>query len=440
MRKKVAVIGAGIAGMSAAKELSLNGFSLDIFESKSIPGGRTTSHPDAVTGETIDNGQHVCIGAYEHFFNLLEFLDSRDSFLTEDKLALNIIDKKHKYSISQGFLPGRFGLLQAVMNYNALDIFSKRSVVSLLIWMNYVEVFSEESTLRFLQRQKQTKKAITYLWEPLIVATMNHNVENSSAEIFLNMIRVMFKTSDTSKLILPKVPLATLYKNFQTIIEAQNNSKVHFLSQIISINFDDDRVVNVIDNKGNTFHFDYLVIAVPPKNLERMLVISGNRNLINTQFDYSTIISLYFWTDKPLAFNRYTGLIGSLADWIFDLRYLHGTSNENYPCSYALTISNANDLLFMSREAMILAIIDNLREFGLMQDAKVLHSKLIIDQRATISIDQFSNEKRPESKTPIQNLYIAGDWTATGYPATMEGAALSGINAAKKIIEKEISL
>lgn len=437
MKKKVIVIGAGIAGMTAALELVENGFAVEIFESKKYAGGRCFSIIDAKTGDCIDNGQHVFVSAYTNFFELLRRLGTFDNVFPQVKMHLPIYDQGKRGDITKGFLPGKAGLLQALLNYSLIDYKSKMAIISLILKMNKIDDIKYDYVVELFRDEKQTERAVKYFWEPLILATMNQSVQNSSSGLFLNVIRKMLSDADNGKIYFSKVGLSELFKPFETKICKYEGSKVHFSKTVKAIQKIDNGRFRAIDSSGEVSEADYLISAIPPKSLSILLKNSNISSNINTNFNHSTIVSCYIWTDKEFGNEIMTGFVNSVSDWMFDRRRIEKKYNEEFPYQYTVTISNADKIADELHSEIVSKIVNDIENSGLSQDFAIKHWRLLIDKRATVSITGESNKYRPDIETDIENFYISGDWTKTNLPATIEGAAQSGKAAAKKIIFKK---
>jgi len=431
--KKIIIIGAGIAGMAAAAKLVQSGFSVEVFEAKKYAGGRCFSVKDVLTNDIIDNGQHVFVNAYNEFFQLLNFLDSSRLLHTQTNLSIVFYDGTEKYVLEAGKMPGKLALLEGLMKYNALDNLSKLSIIRLLATVRFLDVNKFQTAIDLLKSEKQTEQTIKFFWEPIILATLNQSVQFSSAKLFINVIKKVFEDSKSGRMVFARCGLSELFENFKPKINNFEKSDVHFENRISKIFVENNKITKVLDSKGIEHKADYYISALPPKPLANLLRTANLQNIIETNYDYSTILSCYLWTDIEFFKEDFIGFINANSDWVFNKRKIMGTSNEKYPFHYSFTISNANHLANEYQEKLIEMLIDDMQKTCLFNDANVLHWRLLIDKRATISITPESDKLRPSNNTSIDNLFIAGDWTQTGLPATIEGAAISGASAAELV-------
>ncbi len=434
----VVIVGAGVSGISAAMKLVEAGYHVKLLEAKGFPGGRIYSFEDNKTGDIIDNGQHVLIGAYQNFFSILNKLGTRDKLKEQRSLKLTMHDLKgHPRVFDASKFPGQAGLLYALLSLKDVSISSKLNSLRMMksTDVENIDIKSVSDLLRYYSVGGDIAKL---LWEPLVIATMNQSIFKAPARVFKNILTLaFFKGVANSRMIFPVTGLSELLKPLPAFLE-KHNSRFYPNSGIESILTENNRVVSVKTKYGNTIEGDSFIIAVPPLQLRKLIYPDFCRAELNTfisEHEYSTIVSAYLWYDKELTQNEFGGIINSTIHWYFNKRRLFNNSNPDYPGHLAITISNANATERYSNEELIKLIDKEIQEV-LNTNAKLLHFRLIRDKRATFSQNYEIEMKRPGTKTKLINLFIAGDWTNTSLPATIEGAAKSGIDAAGQIINR----
>jgi zeta-carotene desaturase len=270
---------------------------------------------------------------------------------------------------------------------------------------------------------------------------MNLNAKSADAEIFSEVLRrAFFSKPENTNLIYPRFGLSSLIEPFEEFLN-KNESELYYNSTIDEICYDKGKISGVLVN-GKTETADFYISAVPPKSLIRLL---KNKNLHDefnylNKFTYSTIASAYLWFDRNFADKDLYALINSNIHWIFNRRKIFLSEldlMQKYPGHIALTISGANELDFMDKSELLELLIKELyRAIPEAKNAKLLHSVLIRDKFATFKALPGIITLRPNNTTNYENFFIAGDWTNTGLPATLEGACLSGFKTSENIIEK----
>lgn len=443
--KDVIVIGAGIAGISAALELAEKGFKVRVFETKFNPGGRVYSLRDNTTGEIIDNGQHIISGAYQNFLTIVKKLGTENLFKSQKALRVTYADRLgKKHTLDTGKLPGKAGLAFGFLKFDLLSLSSKYSVLRFILKLNLGIINAKDKNcLEFLKSEKQTNQAIEYFWTPLIISALNDKPENVSAKLLVNiLVKAFFANNNYSKLILPTCDLSSILTPFESKMKSLG-SDVHFNSKVNKIFIEDDKVKYVILNDSQRISADYYILALNPKSISKLFNLTKSNSyiekLINfTQsLEYSAIINIYFWLDKHIQTEDFTALIGTNTHWVFNRRNFVCNGEEiirKYPGMINLTISSAEHLLQIPSDELAQScfneLISNMPEFA---KANILHYKVIKDKFATFKATPEIEKNRPSGMTPIDNFYLAGDWINTGLPATIESAAFSGLDVACNI-------
>lgn len=443
MKKKIAVIGAGIAGISASLNLAENGFEVHLFEQKNSIGGRISAIYDSASEELIDNGQHLLIGAYSYFLEFLKKIKADKQIEAQKSLSVNFIDPLGNDDIlDTSSFWGKIGTIAGFLKLKQIDLNDKINLIIFLIkiQLNLIES-NNLNCLEFLVKNIQSKNIIKRFWEPLILAILNNSPENSSADLLvISLKKAFFSNSNNSKLIFPKTDLNSLLQNFIPIFE-HLNGKIHINHKLTKINFE-DKIVKSIEINQIEHSFDYYIFAVTPNVLMKLLPEDLLRNGFSylEKFNYSPIISVYFWFDKTIINQKFAAILNSQSQWIFNRRKILDNNNFKFEESISITISNAENIKNLTNSEISNLIYEELKQvLKIPENVKLLHSRVIKEMMATIAITPEIEKFRPNAETNIKNLYLAGDWTNTKLPATIESASQSGIIASNKIIEKENS-
>lgn len=446
MKKKIVIIGGGISGIASAIELISSGFEIILFERNPYLGGRASSHFDKLTETLIDNGQHVFIGAYKNFFELLEKLGTKHLLYTQPTLNIPFFDINGYYSkFDSSILPGKAGVVLGILNFKRISIKSKFYALKLFSRLFYDKLnYSGKTAWELLISEKQGEDLIRLFWRPLVLAAMNAQPERADATLLIEILsRAFLAGGKSSGLIFPACPLSELIKPFNDYITS-SGSRIEYNTNISELIINDRKVIGVKTSEGNTIDCDSVISAIPPDSLYKIIPdnLKNEKYFSNlNQFEYSPIISVYLWFDKEINLKEpISALIGTKTHWVFNgnaiLQKNYQSKNEKFKSQLALTISNAFELINLSKEQILEICLSELKKaFSEFNDMKVTHSIVIKERKATILVTPQIKSLRPTHQSPIENLFIAGDWTKTGLPATLESAALSGIKAAKLIMK-----
>lgn len=441
-KKKVIIIGCGVAGISAAIELAQLGYEVEIFESKNIPGGRVYSIFDDFTGEEHDNGQHLLSGAYYQFLKILKLLGTDNLIKKQKNLKVTFSYPDGERDILDGSpFSGRFGLLFGLLKLKKISLKSKYRILIIFINLFFNKLIAKNLTVRELLLEKgQTDEAIQRFWEPLALATLNSSVDSAPALLLIEVLkRAFFSEKEASRLIIPSVSLNALLAPFPQWF-SQKGGKIHFGESVKKMIINDNKAVAIETKSGEQFFADYFISTVQPNSLLRIL---SNSEIDNTEFEklknfeHSTIISIYLWLDRELKGIDFSALIGTKTQWLFNRReILIGTypQKSKFKGHIALTISAADDLSDEDRDKLADLCFEEVKRcFPELKEAKILHKIVLKDKFATVKLTRENNHLRPKTKTSLINFFLAGDWTDTNLPATIEGAAVSGKNASEVI-------
>lgn len=424
--KRCLIIGGGVAGLTAASILSSKKIAVTLIESSPKLGGRTYSFIDKETDTIIDNGQHIMMGCYKEALSFLKLIGAENNFHYQKNLLLKIIDRnKNQFNLdaSTSFYP--FNLILAIKNYNAFNFNDKISFILFLLRLPIISKNSlRKSTVReWLENENQNIDIIKNFWEILCVGALNTNLEKASAFVFYEVLmQIFFKGNFASTIILPKYGLSeSIIKPAISFIE--KNGGTIIASEIVREVFvKNQKIVLIKTDKMIYDNFDYIISAIPLYSLEK--IITKKTLGINLELEYSTIVNIHIWLNDINLHDKFYGLLNSPLHWIF-VKEKH----------INIVISDADYLADKSKEEIFKLVIDELIQYTSIVSEDILQYKIIKEKRATIVPAVDILNKRPDSRTPIKNFFLAGDWTNTGLPSTIESAVKSGRIAAENVIQ-----
>lgn len=431
------VIGGGIAGISAALRLSAKGKKVLLVEASGRLGGRAGSVSDKKSGELLDTGQHVMTGAYKDFFKLLDFLGIRDKARPQDALRVEFRQPgRSGYVLDTSFLPGKAGMIGGMIKMKGLSISSKLRAISLLAKLNSTVSFTEGLTvLEFLSKEKQTPEMIHKFWEPLVLATLNSSLDKVAASLFITVMKeAFFSDKDNARLYFAALDMGSFFDRTGSILE-DKGGKLLLEKKASEIIIDKGLAAGVKLSSGEVYYAESVISALPPFMLKNLIpdIFSEKFNYLE-KFIYSPIISIYLWYGRDPELPIFTALTGTKVHWVFNRRAILEKSEVVYPGSLSLTISAADKMAAMPAKQIIdIALKELSGLFHELNGYKPVHWKISRENKATVLLTPESLKLRPLPVTAIPGLYLAGDWTDTGLPATIESAAKSGRLAAEAV-------
>lgn len=427
--KLVTIIGGGLAGLSSAVFLHKKGYNVQLFESSPKLGGRAYSFYDREKNLYFDNGQHILAGWYENTFEYLKAIGSYDKLNFQSNLEVNFYDtNKDSFNLKTYNLPAPFNLLIGLLNFKALSTSDKFSVFKIYKIFTDKNLEKLSNVAELLKAIKQTPTLIQYFWEPFILAVFNAKPESINCKIFLEILKNGFSKKSFSNLVIPKVNLNELFIDDALTYFEKNNIKVVEKEKISKLFFNGNTIDYAVTESGNKIKSDYYISAVPFFRFKELFEINDYNQYFKGRGNLhsSSIISLhlFFENEVPadlLKNNSFgmTGLIGTKVQWIF----------KRNPKHLSLVISASDFLDELTDESNETIYKNCLSELSKclkgFDELKVKDYKIIKEKRATFIPDNESINERPNQKTAIQNFFIAGDWTNTGLPATIESAIKS---------------
>jgi squalene-associated FAD-dependent desaturase len=408
----VLIAGGGLAGMAAAAALGGAGFQVDLFEARPFLGGRAASYE--IDGETIDNCQHVLLRCCVNLLDFYGRLGVRDSIRFYREFYF--IEPGGRISVlRRGAFPAPLHFAGSFLKMKCLDRADKIGIARALAALRRERTRRQDldriSMLDWLLQKRQTPRAIDRFWRQVLVSAINEDLDRMAASHGFKVFWLGFLArADSYEMGLAAVPLSQLYS--ADAWSRLPNVRVHLRAAVERIGADGLSV------GGVTRSADYYVCALPFERLESM-------GMPAPPFEHAPITGVHLWFDRQVTTLPHATLLDRTMQWMFNKdggRYLQ------------LVVSASRDLTPLSRGEIIDMAVGDLRlYFPRVLEARLVKAHVVKEQCATFSAAPGTESLRPSAQSTLPGVFLAGDWTRTGWPATMEGAVRSGYIAAEEI-------
>ena len=434
------MIGGGLAGLSSAVALADAGFRVRLLDQRPFLGGRAASY-DLPGGEHVDNCQHVTLGCCTNLDDFFRRVGAGHKIAFYDRLVF--VDSAGRRAVLQASpLPPPFHLAPAFALFPFLSWAERRAIGQALMAMarrggrNADGDGDGVSMLDWLRRHGQSSASIERFWKVVLVSALNEELGRLDARYGLDVFWKAFLSNRAGyRLGIPRTPLGELYDGCGAAIE-RRGGEVALRSPVRGLRVSDGRVVAVEMDTGRDETADVYVLAVPHQAALHLLpapVVEQESQFANLRrLRVSPITGVHFWFDRDVMTEPFLTALDTTTQWIFNKSRLYGQPGGRY---LQLVISASYDLLPRPRQEIIDLCRAELRALlPATREAKLEKATVVKEAAATFSPEPGSDRWRPSQRTSLPNLYLAGDWTKTGWPATMEGAVRSGYLAAETIL------
>ncbi len=436
MANRVVILGAGLAGLATATALARNGFQVTIHEAKPRPGGRAGSFQDPATGQIVDVCQHVSMGCctnLAHFFRTVGV----DHFLRPQERLFFMTTEGRTSVFRADPLPAPLHLARAFAGLHFLTLGEKVRLAWGLACLRVSDPEDDPPFLPWLLRHGQTQRAIDRFWGLVLVSALNEAPDKIGRRYARKVfVDGFLRHRRGFEVELPSVPLGRLYgPELQAWLD-RHGIRVHYGSAARAIRLEGKHVGGLEMRDGSIVEADWYVSAVPfdrllgllPEALvEREACFRNLRNL-----ETSPITSVHVWYDRPVMRLPHVVLVDCVGQWVFNRGEV--TPGEHY---LQVVVSASRELRALGRDEIEARVTAELARLFPAARLDAIHRvKAITEHAATFSVMPGVDRWRPAQETPIANLFLAGDWTATGWPATMESAVRSGYLAAEALLRR----
>jgi len=421
----VIVIGGGLAGLASAAALAGAGHTVRVLEARRFLGGRATSYEIGAgeNAETIDNCQHVLLRCCVNLLDFYRRLGVEDQIRFHSEFIF--IEPGGRRSVLRaGMLPAPAHFAGSFLSLKFLNLSEKlavmRGIRAIKRQYHRRTDLDRITMLDWLKEQRQPPRAIERFWRQILVSAISEELDATAALHGFQVFRLgLLGSRDSYQMGVPAVPLWAFYA-----VETWKNVgpvDFHLRSPVERIVIEEDAVRSVM-TRGEELRADHYICALP---FERLPEIAPGLDLDVSGFEYAPITGIHLWFDRPVIDVPQATLLDRTIQWIF---------NKQDGRAVQLVVSASRSLLDMPRADVIALALRELEEFlPEVRGAKLEKAHVVKEVRAVLSARPGLESRRPPSRTKVRNLFLAGDWTRSGWPAIMEGAVRSGYLAAEAV-------
>ncbi|HKW68867.1 MAG TPA: hydroxysqualene dehydroxylase HpnE [Terriglobales bacterium] len=434
-RATVAVAGGGLAGLAAGCALAEAGFRVSLFERRPYLGGRASSYQHPGTGEVVDNCQHVLLGCCTNLMDFYRRVGVEEKIRWFDRLVF-VEPGGRQSAISPTWLPAPLHAAPSFLLAASLGLRDKLAIArAMLAIARGAEDDGSENFRHWLERHGQTPRAVERFWKVVLVSALNEELERSSVRYGAQVFRESFlKSAAAGRMGVPTVPLTELYSAAGDYI-AQRGGEVRLRAPVEAFAADAEKVKLCV--AGTEAAYDFFVAALPFNAIGGVLPQDGVAEPLRQaagQMESSPITGIHLWFDRQITELEHAVLLDRSIQWMFHKSKLLGRKAEDGGSYVELVVSSSKTLVDKSKNEIVELAVRELGEFfPAVRNARLVKSTVIKEVHATWSPAPGADRNLPPALTAWPRVLLAGDWAATGWPATMEGAVRSGYLAAEAL-------
>jgi len=434
---RLIVVGGGLAGLAAAVALSAeDNVELVLVEKGPFLGGRCSSID--YRGRRLDLGQHLHMAGFVNYLKFLDLIGLSENVWTQDRLRVPFLDETgRRRKIESIDLPPPFHLLPALVRFSFLSPLDRvRSAwPAIKVWLGDKE--EEGNFGDWLADNGVREEGIEKLWNPLSIATLNSPVDRAGLRFGAMVTRKLLLDKEEGRLGRLTVPLGRIGERAEELLR-QRGVSIKKNSAVAGIVREGERVRGAKLASGREIEADAVLSAVPGHRLSELLPEEMVRSEDICPFwrlKWNSILNLHLFYEEEVMEEKFFGALGTLSQWVFNVNF----DRNGEGAHVCVTVSDPGELAARP-SGEVVDLLSKELEVLLPKTGKVaLKERCLIKQaKATIEPRPGVNSMRPAQKTPWPGLFLAGDWTATGWPSTMEGAVKSGFLAARAVKEEAL--
>jgi squalene-associated FAD-dependent desaturase len=449
----ILVAGAGLAGLATAVWLAEAGHRVTLVEKRGRLGGRTISFEVPGLEGRVDNGQHLFAGCYDALLRYVDTIGSRGHlFWDAPPFAIRTGPEQLLTLRAPAWLPGTLRRVVGLSWMAWPPIPLRERPAALRTWARIARAalrpapgLDDLTVDRWFTQIGAPESLRALVLDQFVIGLLNEKTERVSASMFVQTLhwigkRALSGNTRAGDAVWPRVSLHELFVAPAERYLTAHGAEIVVGAGVTDIEITDDGLTGVRLADGRVIEVDAAVLTLPPWSLTTLLD-RGRLGLYDhftpvRKIEPAPISSVYVWLDRPLGMRRLAeNLRHTTIEWVFDTTGMHGAETEAGHC-YSLAVSASWDVVHLPNAEFTAAALESLAaHYPEFAEAEVLRTHVIHQPQATFSAQPGFDELRLPQRTPISGLFLAGDWTETGMPSTMEAAAESAVRAVDAVRE-----
>jgi squalene-associated FAD-dependent desaturase len=441
---RIGIVGGGLAGLAAATVLAEEDMTIDLFEARRQLGGRAGSFQLEDQPQAIDHCQHVAMACCTNFLNFCQRSGVTDYFRRESRLHFFGPDQQRIDLNPPRWLPAPLHLAPFLLRLRYLN-WKERLGVASALW-RLARHHSEENESspnigQWLSAAGQSERAQERFWSVVLVSALGESLDRASITAARKVFVDGFMAHRTAYQVdVPTISLGELYDGHVARHLAGRQVALHRETAVRQIHVKPNGLTLELAN-GSQRCYDFLILATSWRRVESLLADEIRAQLPQvrgwSELPSSPITSVHLWFDRPLTSLTHAILVGHLGQWVFNHGRKTSESGNTEGHYYQVVISASRDLTLTTREDVVDKVVSELKAlWPAAEQASLLKSQIVTQRDAVFSYTPGLDRQRPSQTTKVPHLLLAGDWTQTGWPATMEGAVRSGYLAAEALLKQ----
>jgi zeta-carotene desaturase len=441
--------------MAAAIRLAESGYGVELLEKRPVLGGRASSFLPPGGAEPIDNCQHVLLGCCTNLLDFFRRAGTADRFRFYNRFLF--LGPQGLSPVGSSSLPAPLHLLPSLASFRDLG-WPDRLAIARAMFAILRQGDSEsagpddqdELMSDWLRRRRQTPRAVEHFWRAILTSALNEDIERMSARHAFKVFWESFLRNRRGyRMGIPTAPLDELYSGEVL----KQKCRIALGAAVARIETANGGITRLLLQSGETIEADYYISALPPDALSKLLpaALLAEWPALErlAHLEWSPITGIHLWFDRPISELEHTAILGRTVQWLFNKNAIARPQSphespererrDNTLSSpdghyVQFVVSASRSFTTLRRDEIIMKVLEEVRElFPASRDARLLKAVVVRETESTISFPPGTDVLRPGPESPLTNLFLAGDWTATGWPPTMEGAVRSGYRAAERV-------